>query len=64
MVRSDKVGDVVINNTNDKGNKKDISDVFIGTLKTPHTKEILTSNPYLDIAITDNDECMKTLIEL
>lgn len=54
IVRTDKVGDVVMITPMIRELKKKFPDSFIGTLTTENTADILMNNPYLDVSIKDN----------
>lgn len=54
IVRTDKVGDVVMITPMIRELKKKFPDSFIGTLTTENTADILMNNPYLDVSITDS----------
>lgn len=54
IVRTDRVGDVVMITPMIREIKKKFPDSFLATLTQPNTANILTNNPYLDEIITDN----------
>ncbi|MFZ1323144.1 MAG: glycosyltransferase family 9 protein [Ignavibacteria bacterium] len=54
IVRTDKVGDVVMITPMIRELKKKFPDSFIGTLTSENTADILINNPHLDVSITDN----------
>ena len=54
IVRTDRVGDVVMITPMIREIRKRFPDSFIATLTTPNTKDILLNNPHLDTAITDD----------
>ena len=54
IVRTDKVGDVVMITPMIRELKKKFPDSFVGTLTSENTADILMNNPYLDVSITDD----------
>jgi len=56
IVRTDRVGDVVMITPMLREIKKTFPDSFIGTLTQPGTTAILQNNPYVDVMITDDLE--------
>ncbi|MFA5404257.1 MAG: lipopolysaccharide heptosyltransferase family protein, partial [Ignavibacteria bacterium] len=54
IVRTDRVGDVVMITPMVREIKKTFSDSFIATLTQPNTTAILENNPYIDLMITDD----------
>lgn len=54
IVRTDRVGDVVMITPMLREIKKTFPDAFIGTLTQPNTTAILQNNPYVDVLITDD----------
>lgn len=54
IVRTDRVGDVVMMTPIVRELKKAYPDCFIGTLTQPNTANILLNNPYIDAIITDD----------
>ena len=64
IVRTDRVGDVVMITPMVREIKKTFPDSFIGTLTQPGTTAILQNNPYVDVMITDdlNKESYKKVI--
>jgi ADP-heptose:LPS heptosyltransferase len=54
IVRTDRVGDVVMITPMIREIKKKFPDSFLATLTRPNTANILTNNPYLDEIITDD----------
>ncbi|MBK7158194.1 MAG: glycosyltransferase family 9 protein [Ignavibacteria bacterium] len=56
IVRTDRVGDVVMITPMIRELRKTFPDSFIATLTTSNTKDILLNNPYLDLTITDDKE--------
>jgi len=65
IVRTDRVGDVVMITPMIREIKKAFPDSFIATLTQPNTTAILQSNPNLDLMITDDlkDESYKKVIK-
>ncbi|MEO6695365.1 MAG: glycosyltransferase family 9 protein [Ignavibacteria bacterium] len=53
IVRTDKVGDVVMITPMIREIRNKYPDAFIATLTTPNTSEILYNNPHLDLLLTD-----------
>jgi ADP-heptose:LPS heptosyltransferase len=67
IVRTDRVGDVVMITPMIREIKKAFPDSFIATLTQPNTTAILQSNPYIDLMITDdlkNESYKKVIKEL
>ncbi|MCX6165489.1 MAG: lipopolysaccharide heptosyltransferase family protein, partial [Ignavibacteriae bacterium] len=64
IVRTDRVGDVVMITPMVREIKKTFPDSFIATLTQPNTTAILENNPYIDKMITDDlkDESYKKVI--
>jgi len=64
VVRTDRVGDVVMITPIVREIKKAYPDAFIGTLTQPNTKSIFLNNPYVDVCIADDlkKESFKTVI--
>ena len=56
VVRTDRVGDVVMITPTLRELRKTNPDAFIGTLTQPHTKNILLNNPNVDVNIVDDLE--------
>jgi ADP-heptose:LPS heptosyltransferase len=54
IVRTDRVGDVVMITPMVRELKKTFPDSFIATLTQPNTTAILKNNPYIDLMITDD----------
>ncbi len=54
IVRTDRVGDIVMITPMIREIKKAYPDSFIATLTNPNTSDILLNNPYLDLIITDD----------
>jgi len=54
IVRTDRIGDVVMITPMLRELRKRFPDAFLGTLTQPYTREILLHNPHLDVAITDD----------
>ena len=54
IVRTDRVGDVVMTTPMIREIKKKFPDSFLVTLTQPNTANIFTNNPYLDEIITDD----------
>jgi heptosyltransferase-2 len=54
VVRTDRVGDVVMITPMIREIKKKFPNSFLATLTNPNTANILTNNPYLDQIITDD----------
>lgn len=54
IVRTDRVGDVVMITPMIRELRKTYPDAFIATLTQPYTKDILLNNPRLDLALTDD----------
>ena len=54
IVRTDRVGDVVMITPMIREIRKAFPDSFIAVLTTPNTADILTNNPNLDLSITDD----------
>lgn len=54
IVRTDRVGDVVMITPMIRELRRTFPDGFIATLTQPHTKEILLNNPHLDVMLTDD----------
>lgn len=54
IVRTDRVGDVVMITPMIRELRRTFPDGFIATLTQPHTKEVLLNNPYLDAILTDD----------
>ena len=54
IVRTDRVGDVVMITPIVREIKKTFPDSFIATLTQPHTSKILIGNPYVDTILTDD----------
>jgi len=65
IVRTDRVGDVVMITPMVREIKKTFPDSFIATLTQPNTTAILENNPHIDLMITDDlkDESYKKVIE-
>lgn len=54
IVRTDRVGDVVMITAIPREIKKAFPDAFVATLTQPNTARILENNPYIDEMITDD----------
>jgi ADP-heptose:LPS heptosyltransferase len=54
IVRTDRVGDVVMITPMIRELRKTFPDAFIATLTNPNTADILINNPNLNLSITDN----------
>jgi len=54
IVRTDRVGDVVMITPMLREFRRTFPDAFIATLTNPNTREILINNPHLDVTITDD----------
>ncbi|HMS65062.1 MAG TPA: glycosyltransferase family 9 protein [Ignavibacteria bacterium] len=54
IVRTDRVGDVVMITPVIKALRLNFPDSFIATLTNPNSADILLNNPYLDLSITDD----------
>ena len=54
IVRTDRVGDVVMITPMIREFRKTFPDAFIATLTQPYTKDIFIHNPHLDVALTDD----------
>ncbi|MEO8664283.1 MAG: glycosyltransferase family 9 protein [Ignavibacteria bacterium] len=54
IVRTDRVGDVVMITPMIREIRKTFPDSFIATLTTPNTQDILINNPHLDLRIKDD----------
>ena len=54
IVRTDRVGDVVMITAIPREIKKLYPDAFVATLTQPNTAKILENNPYIDEIITDD----------
>jgi ADP-heptose:LPS heptosyltransferase len=65
IIRTDRVGDVVMITPMVRELKKTFPDSFIATLTQPNTTAILQNNPYIDLMITDDlkEESYKKVIE-
>lgn len=67
IVRTDRVGDVVMITPMIRELRKKFPDSFIATLTNPNTSDILLHNPYLNAVLTDDlkkDTFWKTVREL
>jgi ADP-heptose:LPS heptosyltransferase len=64
IVRTDRVGDVVMITPMVREIKKAYPDSFIATLTQPNTTAVLQNNPYIDLMITDDlkEESYKKVI--
>ncbi len=56
IVRTDRVGDVVMITPMIREIRKAFPDSFIATLTNTNTSDILMNNPHLDLSITDDLE--------
>lgn len=54
IVRTDRVGDVVMITPMIRELRRTFPDSFIATLTQPHTKDVLLNNPHLNIMLTDD----------
>ena len=54
IVRTDRVGDVVMITAIPREIKKAFPDTYVATLTQPNTARILENNPYIDEIITDD----------
>lgn len=54
IIRTDRVGDVVMITPIIRELRKKFPDSFIATLTNPNTADILLNNPYLDLSISDD----------
>lgn len=65
IVRTDRVGDVVMITPMLREIKKKFPDAFIATLTQPNTTAILENNPYIDVMIKDDlkEESYKEVIK-
>lgn len=54
IVRTDRVGDVVMITPVIREIRRTFQDAFIATLTNPNSSDILINNPHIDIAITDD----------
>jgi heptosyltransferase-2 len=54
IIRTDKVGDVVVMTPMIREIRKKFPGAYIGTLTQPHTSSILLNNPHLDVILTDD----------
>lgn len=54
IVRTDRVGDVVMITPMIRAIRKTFPDSYIATLTTPNTRDILINNPNLDFTLTDD----------
>jgi heptosyltransferase-2 len=54
VVRTDRIGDVVMITPMLRELRKRFPDAFLGTLTQPYTREILLHNPHVDVCLTDD----------
>ncbi|MDQ3193376.1 MAG: glycosyltransferase family 9 protein [Bacteroidota bacterium] len=54
VVRTDRVGDVIMITPLIREIRKTFPDAYIASLTTPNTADILINNPYLDLSLTDD----------
>lgn len=54
IVRTDRIGDVIMTTPMIRELRRTYPDAFIATLTQPYTKEIFLHNPHLNIALTDD----------
>ncbi|MGB9697354.1 MAG: glycosyltransferase family 9 protein [Ignavibacteria bacterium] len=54
IVRTDRVGDVVMITPMIRELRRTFPDGFIATLTQPYTKDVLLNNPHLDVMLTDD----------
>ena len=54
IIRTDRIGDVVMITPMIRELRRQFPDAFIATLTRPATKDILLHNPHLDLALTDD----------
>jgi len=54
IVRTDRIGDVIMVTPMIREIRKQYPDAYIGTLTQPYTSDIFLHNPHLDVALTDD----------
>lgn len=64
IVRTDRIGDVILSSPVLEALKKKYPESRVSMLVSPYTKDLLQNNPWVDEVITDNDSGFKASFEL